>query len=68
MNDKLKIATSSGVSSGMVLAAAGGSNFVLGGGILISGANTGTATFFFRSETTAITTCKANSIIRVMKI
>ena len=60
--------TSQGVSSGMVLAAAAGSNFVYGGGILITGANTGTATFFFRSETTAVTTCKAGTIIRVMKI
>jgi hypothetical protein len=61
-------ATSSGISSGMVLAAAAGSNFVYGGGILITGANTGTATFFFRSETTAVTTCKTGTIIRVMKI
>ena len=58
-------ATSQGVSSGMV---GTGSNFVYGGGLLITGANTGTATFFFRSETTAVTTCKANSIIRIMKI
>jgi len=58
-------ATSQGVSSGMV---GTGSNFVYGGGILITGANTGTATFFFRSETTAVTTCKAGSCIRVMKI
>lgn len=56
--------TSQGVSSGMPVT---GSNFVYGGGMLITGANTGTATFFFRSETTAVTTCKANSIIRVMK-
>ena len=56
---------SSGVSSGMVLA---GSNFVYGGGILVTGANTGTATFFFRSETTAITTCKTGTMFRVMKM
>jgi hypothetical protein len=61
-------ATSSGISSGMVLAAAAGSNFVYGGGILITGANAGTATFFFRSETTAVTTCKTGTIIRVMKM
>jgi len=56
---------SSGVSSGMVSTA---SQFIYGGGLLITTTNTGTATFFFRSETTAITTCKAGSIIRVMKI
>lgn len=61
-------ATSSGISSGMVLAAAGGNNFVYGGGIVFTGANAGTATFFFRSETTAVTTCKAGTVIRVMEI
>jgi hypothetical protein len=45
-----------------------GSNFVMGSGILITGANTGTAELFFRSETTAITTCKSGSSIRVMKL
>lgn len=63
-----KAATSSGISSGMVLAAAGGSNFVYGGGILVTGANAGTAEFFFRSETTAVTTCKAGTVIRVMEV
>lgn len=58
-------ATSQGVSSGMV---GTGSNFVYGGGMVITGANTGTATFFFRSETTAVTTCKAATMIRVMKM
>lgn len=58
-------ATSSGVSSGMVSTA---TQFVYGGGILITGANAGTATFYFRSETTAVTTCKAGTCIRVMKI
>jgi hypothetical protein len=58
-------ATSQGYSSGMV---GTGNNFVYGGGVVITGANTGTATFYFRSETTAITTCKADSIIRVMKV
>jgi hypothetical protein len=58
-------AASQGVSSGMVLA---GSNFVYGGGILVTGANPGTATFYFRSETTAVTTLKAGSIFRVMKM
>jgi hypothetical protein len=57
--------TSSGVSSGMVSTA---SQFVPGSGILITGANTGTATFFFRSETTAVTTCKTGTLITVMKI
>jgi len=57
--------TSSGVSSGMVSTA---SQFVYGGGLLVTGANTGTATFYFRSETTAVTTCKMGSVIRVMKI
>ncbi len=58
-------ATSQGVSSGMV---GTGINFVPGSGILITGANAGIATFFFRSETTAVTTCKAGSMIRVMKL
>jgi hypothetical protein len=57
--------TSSGVSSGMV---GTGSNFVYGGGLLITGANAGTATFYFRSETTAVTTCKAGTVIRIMKV
>lgn len=57
--------TQMGVSSGMPSTQ---SNFVYGGGILITGANAGTATFFFRSETTAVTTCKSGSIIRVMKV
>jgi hypothetical protein len=57
--------TSSGVSSGMVSTA---SQFVPGSGILVTGANTGTATFFFRSETTAVTTCKTGTLITVMKI
>lgn len=60
-----KAATSSGVSSGM---AGTGSNFVYGGGLLVTGADAGTAELFFRSETTAVTTCKAGTIIRVMKI
>jgi hypothetical protein len=59
-------ASSSGVSSGMVLTSVG--NFVYGGGILITGVNPGTATFYFRSETTAVTTCKTGTIIRVMKL
>ena len=58
-------ATLSGVSSGMPATA---SYPVLGGGILISGANAGTATFFFRSETTAVTTCKAGSVFLVTKV
>lgn len=58
-------ATLSGVSSGMPATA---TYPVVGGGILITGANTGTATFFFRSETTAVTTCKAGTIILVTKV
>lgn len=58
-------ATAQGVSSGMPNT---GSNFVYGGGMLITGANAGTATFFFRSETTAVTTCKAGTMIRIMKM
>jgi hypothetical protein len=57
--------TLSGVSSGMPATA---TYPVLGGGILITGANTGTATFFFRSETTAVTTCKAGTMILVTKV
>jgi hypothetical protein len=58
-------ATLSGVSSGMP----GTQSYpVIGGGILITGANTGTATFYFRSETTAVTTCKANSLFLVTKV
>lgn len=58
-------ATLSGISSGMPATA---TYPVLGGGILITGANTGTATFFFRSETTAVTTCKAGTVILVTKV
>jgi hypothetical protein len=60
-----KGATAMGVSSGMV---GTNQNFVYGGALLITGANAGTAEFFFRSETTAVTTCKANTIFRIMKI
>ena len=56
---------SAGVSSGVL---GTGINFVNGKGILITGANPGTAQFMFRSETTAITTCNANSKIIVNKI
>jgi hypothetical protein len=54
-----------GVSSGM---AGTGMNFVNGKGILITGANSGTAQFRFRSETTAVTTCNADSTITINKI
>ena len=57
--------TAQGVSSGMPSVA---SHFVSGSGILVTGANAGTAQFRFRSETTAVTTCKAGSMIRVMKM
>jgi hypothetical protein len=57
---------SQGVSSG--IPANAGVYPVYGGGILKSGANAGTAQFRFRSETTAATTCKAGSIIRIFKV
>jgi hypothetical protein len=57
--------TSLGVSSGVPNTTINYSN---GKGILITGANSGTAQFRFRSETTAITTCKAGSTIIVTKI
>lgn len=60
-------ATLSGISSGHPGTAAAGYP-VIGGGILITGANAGTATFFFRSETTAVTTCKAGSMFLVTKV
>lgn len=36
--------------------------------VIVTGANTGTAQLRFRSETTAITTCKAGSTIKVTKV
>jgi hypothetical protein len=57
--------TSLGLSSGVPNTTINYSN---GKGILITGANSGTAQFRFRSETTAVTTCKAGSIIIVTKI
>jgi hypothetical protein len=57
--------TSLGVSSGVPNTTINYSN---GKGILITGANSGTAQFRYRSETTAITTCKAGSTIIVTKI
>jgi hypothetical protein len=57
--------TSLGVSSGVPNTTINYSN---GKGILITGANSGTAQFRFRSETNAITTCKAGSTIIVTKI
>lgn len=58
-------ATSSGVSSGMVSTQI---QPVMGAGVLVTGANAGTATLFFRSETTAVTTCKAGSMFLVTKV
>lgn len=43
-------------------------NPVMGHGILVTGANTGTAQFTFRPEVAYTATVKAGSIIRVMKI
>ena len=54
-----------GVSSGLPNTT---ENFVQGKGILITGANTGTAQFRFRSETTAVTTINANSKFIITKI
>lgn len=54
-----------GVSSGLPNTT---ENFVQGKGILITGANTGTAQFKFRSETTAVTTINANSKFIINKI
>jgi hypothetical protein len=41
---------------------------VVGGGLLQTGAQAGTAQFTFGPEVAAIATCKAGSIIRVMKV
>jgi hypothetical protein len=57
--------TSLGVSTGVPNTTI---NFSNGKGILITGANSGLAQFRFRSETTAVTTCKAGSTIIVKKI
>lgn len=57
--------SSLGVSSGVL---GTGINFVNGKGILITGDNSGTAQFRFRSEVAAITTCNKDSKIIVTKI
>ena len=57
---------SQGVSSG--IPANAGVYPVLGGGVLVTGANGGTAQFRFRSETTAAVTCKAGTMIRITKM
>lgn len=54
-----------GVSSGLPNTT---ENFVQGKGILITGANTGTAQFKFRSEVNAVTTINANSKFIINKI
>lgn len=57
---------SAGVSSGVPTNA---TNVPLyASGVLITGANTGTAQLRLRSETTAVATMKANSILRVRKL
>jgi hypothetical protein len=54
-----------GVSSGMP----GTSTYtVVGNGLIVTGANTGTAQLRFRSETTAVTTAKAGMTLVVEKI
>lgn len=57
---------SNGVSSGLPASAT--VYPVHGGGLLITGASAGTAQFRYRSETTAVTTCKANSIVVITKV
>lgn len=57
---------SAGVSSGMP--ANGGVYPVVGAGIIVTGANTGTAQLRFRSETTAATTAKAGLTLIVEKV
>ncbi len=59
-------ALATGVSSGLPTAAT--NVYAFGSGLLISTTNGGTAQFMVRSETTAATTCKAGSMIRVMKM
>jgi hypothetical protein len=54
-----------GVSSGLPNTT---ENFVQGKGVLITGANTGTAQFKFRSEVNAVTTINANSKFIINKI
>jgi hypothetical protein len=57
---------SAGVSSG--IAANGATVPVMGMGLLVTGANSGTAQLMYRSETTAVTTCKAGTTLVVEKI
>jgi len=64
--DSIADNVSRGLSSGVPAITV--SNPVMGHGILITGANTGTAQFMFRPEVAASATCKAGSVIRVMKI
>ena len=64
--DSIADNVSRGLSSGVPALTA--INFVKGRGILMTGANPGTAQFMFRPEVAASATCKAGSIITVMKI
>jgi hypothetical protein len=57
---------SRGLSSGVPTAAT--NTLVLGKGLIITGANPGTAQLMFRPEVAASATCKQNSVMRVMKI
>jgi hypothetical protein len=41
---------------------------VIGGGILVTGGSGGTAQLRYRSEVAAVSTCKANTVMRVMKV
>jgi hypothetical protein len=56
-----------GVSSGVPANATNVQS--IGGGVLVANASTGgTCQFIFRSETTAVTTCMANTVIMVTKV
>jgi hypothetical protein len=41
---------------------------VVGGGLLVTGANTGTAQLRYRSEVAAVSTCMAGTVLRVIKV
>lgn len=58
--------TITGVSSGVPTAATVVP--IIGGGLLRAGATGGTAQFMFAAEVAASATCKAGSVIRVMKV
>lgn len=59
-------AASSGITSGRP--AANTDTPVSGDGVLVTGANTGTAQLQYRSEVNAVSTCKAGFVMRVHKV